>query len=788
MNFLPDALKPLAAYKQFTIYKLIPRPDGGTDKLPCDFRTGKACSWTDPAYWTNSETAIAAAANYGENYGVGFVLTEHDPFFLLDIDDCLIPGIGWSPTALGVAALFPGICIEVSQSGTGWHLIGSGRPPAHGCRNDQLGLEFYHSSRHIALTGINAVGDANIDYTATLLSVIPQYFPPVTRGASTDWTDEACEGWNGPDDDDVLISRALRSQSPAAAFGKKASFADLWTCNIDKLSECYPDAGKGYNESQADAALAQHLAFWTGNNCERIERLMEQSSLLRDKYDRKDGQFGTYLRRTIVNAVSRQFEVLTDKALELPVDTVTTRAGGEPALVTPVTGNTFVNGENQSVLFAGCVYVQDIHKVLVPGGRLLKPDQFKVEFGGYTFTQDNANIKTTKDAWEAFTQNQSYRPPKAKGTCFKPQMKPGELIDIEGDSYVNSYWPVKIDRKVGDASRIFEHMRKILPDEHEFNIMLYFMAACVQHQGVKFQWAPLLQGTDGNGKTALTRYVAAAIGKRYTHWVRPHQLTNNFNSWLVGKTFYAVEDIKVPGEREDIIEILKPMITGGDGIEIESKGVDQGNADICGNFIFNSNHKDAIRKTLRDRRFCVMYTAHQTADEIEAAGLGGLFFPKFYEWLNSEGYAIMSEFLHTVPIPNEYNPAKDLHRAPETISTKFAIEATSGSIEQEVMEALQQGLPGFRGGWISSIMLDKLLESLGLARRVTRFKRKELLQNMGYIPHPGLVDGRVNNSIYPDGGKPRLFVKIESPERYLTGAKEIAKAYEDSNMETFRAA
>ena len=109
MNFLPDALKPLAAYKQFTIYKLIPRPDGGTDKLPCDFRTGKACSWTDPAYWTNSETAIAAAANYGENYGVGFVLTEHDPFFLLDIDDCLIPGIGWSPTALNIAAAISSI-------------------------------------------------------------------------------------------------------------------------------------------------------------------------------------------------------------------------------------------------------------------------------------------------------------------------------------------------------------------------------------------------------------------------------------------------------------------------------------------------------------------------------------------------------------------------------------------------------------------------------------------------------------------------------------------------------
>lgn len=783
MNFLPESLSPLAAYKQFTIYKLLPKSDGKTDKLPCDFRTGKACSWTDPAYWTNSDTAIRAAHNFGENYGVGFVLTEADPFFLLDIDNCLIPGIGWSPTALGVAELFPGICIEVSQSGTGWHLIGSGRPPLHGCRNDQLGLEFYHAGRHIALTGTNAVGSATIDHTATLAAVIPQYFPPVVRGDSSEWTTEPCEGWLGPDNDDALISRALRSQSAASSFGGRATFADLWTCNVDKLSICYPDAGKGYNESQADAALAQHLAFWTGNHCERIERLMERSALLRDKYDRKDGQFGTYLRRTIVNAVSRQFEFLTDKALE----SVSHDSNGDVARPIVVTGSTFANGEDQLALFAGCTYVQDAHKVLVPGGSMLKPDQFKVAFGGYTFTQDNANIKTTKDAWEAFTQNQSYRCPKSKGTCFKPNKPPGYLEDKGGKLYVNTYWPPSIDRRPGDASRVFEHMRKILPDEFEYQTVLYFMAACVQHQGVKFQWAPLLQGIDGNGKTLLSRYVANAVGKEYVHWPRPHQFTNNFNSWLVGKVFYAVEDIKVPGGREDFIEILKPMITGGDGLEIEAKGVDQSNSDICGNFIFNSNHKDAIRKTLNDRRFCMIYTAQQTFEDIKRDGLGGDYFPSLYKWLDKEGYAFMSEFLHTVPIPNEFNPAVDCHRAPFTKSTIGAIEASNGSVEQEIEEALLQGLQGFRGNWISSIMLDKLLETLGLSRRVTRFKRKELLQNMGYIAHPGLIDGRVNNSVYPDGGKPRLFVKIESPERYLTGAKNIADAYENSNMEVFRA-
>jgi primase-polymerase (primpol)-like protein len=177
MMSVPEAL---TAYKQFTIYKLVPRADGKTDKIPCDFRTGKACSWTDPAFWTNSDTAIRAAFNFGDKYGVGFVLTEADPFFLLDIDNCLIDG-AWSQTALSMAALLPGVAIEISQSGQGWHLIGSGRPPPHGCRNDALGLEFYHSGRHIALTGSGLMGDAGIDFSEHLARIIPEYFPQIGK-------------------------------------------------------------------------------------------------------------------------------------------------------------------------------------------------------------------------------------------------------------------------------------------------------------------------------------------------------------------------------------------------------------------------------------------------------------------------------------------------------------------------------------------------------------------------------------------------------------------------------
>jgi putative DNA primase/helicase len=313
------ALSGLTAYNQFVVYKIVPsvsRP-GKTDKFPCDYRTGQIkVDAHDPQYWTDADIATATAIALGAEYGVGFVFTENDPFFFLDIDGCLIDG-QWSPLALSLCTLFAGCAIEISQSCTGLHIFGIGKPPVHSCTNKALGLEFYHTRRFAALTGCGAIGNCSADMSAVLPALVAQYFPPDTVVAGdVDWSDGPCEGWRGPTNDEDLIRRAMNSKSSASAFNGKASFADLWLANELVLAVSYPDPnGRPYDASGADAALAQHLAFWTGNDCERIERLMRKSQLVRDKWDSHD----TYLRElTISRAVARQSDVLQDKSTPLP--------------------------------------------------------------------------------------------------------------------------------------------------------------------------------------------------------------------------------------------------------------------------------------------------------------------------------------------------------------------------------------------------------------------------------------------------------------------------------------
>jgi hypothetical protein len=797
MHALPAALAPLAAYRQFIVYIVIPHETkpGKTNKFPIDFRTGlvtaKGSGATDPAIWTDAQTAIAVAAQLNTQggpypYGVGFVFTLNDPFFFLDIDGAH-DGNDWSQLAKDLCAAFPGAAIEVSHSGRGLHIFGAAQHvPPHKTKNAQFGLEFYHANRFVALTGTNAVGNASLDFTHILPRLVAQFFVPDAGDyGSSEWTTGPCPEWYGPTDDDKLIERAMRSQSSRAAFGNGASFADLWTANVEVLARAYPNDSAPYDASLADSALAQHLAFWTGKDCERIKRLMMRSALVREKWQRDD-----YMQMTITKVVARQMEVLTDKMPEpsrIPapmsggeMQASPLRSGGAPgeqAKPASVNGATFLTIEQQIELFKGCIYVCDQHRVLIPGGVLLRESQFRVMFGGYSFPMDYANERTVRDAWEAFTQSQAFRAPIADTAAFLPNHAPGSIVERPGRTIANTYWPVNTPRRVGDIGPFMRHLEKVIPNERDRRILLSYMAAIVQHKGIKFQWAPLIQGAEGNGKTLFTRCVAFAVGGRYSYFPSAADLADKFNDWMVGAIFIGVEDIYVSEARTEILEALKPMVTNSEQ-QIQGKGRDKYTGEVCCNWILNSNHKNAIQIKADMRRYSIFYSAQQTKDDINRCGMGGDYFPRLYNWLKNEGgYEIVNELLHTYPIDPEFNPAGMCQRAPETSSMPEAINASRGGVEQEIMEAIAQGSQGFGGDWISSIMLDRLLKDIGAQRRLPRNKRDELLLSLGYMPHPALSGGRAPATVMPDAGVPILYVRTNSPAAMIATPSEVVSAY-----------
>lgn len=773
---------------RFLLYKVVPsktRP-GKMDKLPVSPHTFKVCSATDPAHFAPLDTCRALAAA-GLADGVAWSVAW--PYYFLDIDGALKDG-EWQQVSHELVGMFPGAFCEISHSGKGLHVIGkyAGPEPLHACkRQDYRGvdLEFYTSGRFCALT-FNGHGSPDVDGSLSVAWLVNNLFVPKDTAEAGDWTDSPCPEWDGPTDDDELIAMMLNAKgSAAAAFGSRASFRDLWEADPDKLAVFFPTAteGKHWDGNAADLAFCSHLAFWTGRDCERMWRLIQRSGLMRDKWERDD-----YRHNSITRAAHSTPSVYgANKAPEYsqmepaePIAPVVLSAPPVPSGAIQRDGFQFLGITQQLELFAGCVYIRDLHQVLIPSGEKLNSAQFKATYGGYIFALDATNTKVTRNAFEAFTESLQLKFPQASAACFRPQLAPGAIVYEEGLSLVNTYVPVPVPRKVGDPSPFIRHLQKLLPDERDQLILLSYMAACVQHVGIKFQWCPLIQGVEGNGKSLFTRCVARAVGRRYVHLPQAEDIGNKFNSWLIGKVFCGVEDIYVPESKTEIMEIIKPMITGEDQ-GTQGKGKDQGTSEVCCNFILNSNHKDAVKKTQNDRRFCIFYTVQQDVRHLQRDGMDGAYMQDLYHWLKAgEGYAVVSEFLHTWPIPEEYNPATRCHRAPDTSSTVAAIAQSMGGVEQEIAEAVAESRPGFAGGWVSSVALDRLLRSIKAERKYPQNKRRQLLESMGFIAHPALPDGRAQSVSMIDGGsKPRLFItpghlalNLETPARVLAAYVE----------------
>lgn len=772
-------------FSNWVIWNAFPsatRP-GKTDKFPLHPVTGRRHDAHDVTIHMTYDAAQAAlASNVGNEPGVvgrgiGFVFTDNDPLFFIDIDNARTPAGEWNDLTHELCNLFAGCYAEVSLSGKGIHIIGSyANRPDHRIqlRGPDQDADLYTSRRFCAVTGAGATGSSSFNAQSALDTAVQRYFTPtlLLAGAPTEWATEPCDGYGGPTDDAELIERMLRAHASAqGAFLGKATLQQLWS-DAAAGDVCYGD-----DTSAADAALCSHLAFWTGRDCERMDRLFRLSARMRDKWDRGAGGGLTYAQVTIGKAVRLCRNVYSPPATATePIDTP------NPAIAQLRTGAQLLTSQGLLDHFKGMTYIMNPNAILTPDGSLMDQSRFNSYHGGWEFMMDPQNAKPSKSPWEAFTMNRGVAFPKVHDICFRPECPPGEIITEEGRQLVNTYVPIVTTTRPGDPARFIGHLARMLPVQRDREILICYLAALVQHPGVKFQWAPLLVGMEGNGKSLIGRCIEHCVGSRYSHSPNAQDIDNKFNGWLQGKLFICLEEVYT-ADRANLIEILKPLITNP-RVEIQSKGQDQRTGDNRANFLLFSNHKDAIRKTGTDRRYCIFFTAQQEPGDMERDGMVGNYFPDLYNWLREEGYEIVNEWLRSYQIPAALNPAITVggqsHRAPETSSTAEALANSLGGIEQEVQEAISEGRPGFCGGWISSLALGRLLDEKRLSSKVPRNKRADMLRKMGWIPHTAMPGGRVASVIPFDNGKPVLYVERGSLLLGLTEQANVVRRYCDA--------
>ncbi|MFB6192086.1 MAG: hypothetical protein ABEI11_02055 [Haloarculaceae archaeon] len=344
---LPDAL---TDREQWLCWREEQRGDKPT-KVPIDPHTGSYGSATDPESWADFETARAYAVD-GAADGLGFVFSDDDPLVGVDLDDCRDPErehiIHEAVDIVEQLASYT----EISPSGTGVHVLVEGE--LHGDRNRREWIECYETARYFTVTGDHLDGTPLHveERTSELHDVYVEYLQEESERAdeadADGIDDDGDEGdADGTDDDgdegdadapgedtassdgaaSTLSDEELLDRAHAAANGEK--FARLWTGDTS-----------GYeSHSEADMALCALLAFWTGGDAERIDRLFRQSGLMREKWDERHYADGsTYGEVTIERVLASADEFYDPDYAEQEGDTWTDTAdapdGGEEVLRT----------------------------------------------------------------------------------------------------------------------------------------------------------------------------------------------------------------------------------------------------------------------------------------------------------------------------------------------------------------------------------------------------------------------------------------------------------------------
>lgn len=239
------------------------RIGGEYSKAPLNPVTGRLASSTDPETWGTIDEAYEMATRYPDG-AIGLVLTESDPFAIVDLDDKLE-----KPASPEEREVFHYVVenarsyVERSVSGRGYHIL------VTGCKdNYRVGnIEVYSSARFMILTG----------------DLHPEHcWPSISNGGEV-----------------LQILRGLTGDRLSRRKGAASSFAYREDVRLDSdiLDQLRADNPRAFEElflsgsltnyrddhSQADMALIGHLLPLCSSR-EQLERIFHASALgQRDK-------------------------------------------------------------------------------------------------------------------------------------------------------------------------------------------------------------------------------------------------------------------------------------------------------------------------------------------------------------------------------------------------------------------------------------------------------------------------------------------------------------------------
>lgn len=243
-----------------------------------------------------------------------------------------------------------------------------------------------------------------------------------------------------------------------------------------------------------------------------------------------------------------------------------------------------------------------------------------------------------------------------------------------------------IDQK--NIKRIRRHLEHLLADEGERQMFLDWLTYVVQNPGKRVNYAILLQGVQGDGKSFFAFLLSAVMGPPNVRMGNAHILEGSFTGWAEGQCVMALEEVRLIGHnRHDILNRVKPFITNTI-IEIHPKGRNPYNVENTTNYLLFTNYRDALPLSKNERRYLVLFSRWQDSDDLRAFKEENPdYYLELYNALQESAPAIR-QWLLQLDQSEKFNPKGD---APITKGFHYMSESAQPAELREIHELIAAG-------------------------------------------------------------------------------------------------
>ena len=257
-----------------------------------------------------------------------------------------------------------------------------------------------------------------------------------------------------------------------------------------------------------------------------------------------------------------------------------------------------------------------------------------------------------------------------------------------------------LPRDKRNVERVKRHIAHLLASEREQRLFLDFLSWVVQNPGMHANYAVLLQGVEGDGKSFFAQLMRAVMGVTNVRMLNAHILENTFTDWAVGQCLACIEEVRLikHANKYEIMNRIKPFITN-DHIEVHPKGKAVYNAKNTTSYLLFTNYKDALPIDDDSRRYLVLFSRWQRKDLLDAFKDEN---PDYYEKLYAtfeESAPALRQWLLDHQQLDGFNPRGD---APVTSARAFMVRQAQPEFIQQLTDLIADKVsPG-----ISNELLD----------------------------------------------------------------------------------